>query len=219
MIVNELLDRPLARVLWDYNHLKQPLKRSDFILVMCSHDLEVADYANIMFRQKMGDFVVLSGGIAHTDDLLRTTWDEPEAVVFKKRLLEIGMPASKIIVEDQATNSGENVQLTKKILADKYPDLETGLIVQKPYMERRAYATAMKQWPEIKWQATSPNISYDDYIDKHDEERLINLVVGDTWRVKEYAKQGFQIPQDMPEEVETAMKNLIDRGYTKHIQK
>lgn len=222
MIVNELLDRPRAQMLWDYNHLKKPLKRADFIFVMCSYNLSVAEYAYIMFRQNMGKFIVLSGGIAHQTDLLRTPWDEAEAVVFKKRLVEIGMPASKIIIEDQAQNCGENISFTKKILEEKYrtnlEGLKTGLIVQKPYMERRAYAAATKQWPEIEWSVTSPNISYEDYIDQFDEERLIHIMVGDTWRIKDYAEKGFQTPQEMPEEVEKSLKELINRGYTQHIR-
>lgn len=217
MILNELLDRPLAQMLWDYNHLNQPLRPADFIFVMCSYDLDVADRANILFQQKMGKFIALSGGEAHRTDLLRTDWDDPEAVVFKNRLLDLCVSPDDITVEDKSTNCGENVTFTKEILKDHEPALQTGLIVQKPYMERRALATASKQWPEIEWQVTSSNVSYDDYIKKYDEAKLIHIMVGDTWRVKDYAAKGFQTEQEMPEEVETALKKLIDRGYTKHI--
>ena len=216
-MINHLLDRPLAKVLWDYNHLNHAFTPADFIFVMCSYNLDVADYASILFMQKRGKFIVLSGGVAHSDDLLHTTWDEPEAQVFKDRLMELNIAEDKIIVEDKATNCGENVEFTKNLLIEKNKEVNTGLIVQKPYMERRAYATAMKQWPEVEWKATSPNISYEDYIDKFDEERLINIMVGDTWRIKEYAKKGYQIPQDMPEDVENALQTLIERDYTKHI--
>lgn len=219
MIFNTLLDRPHAQVLWDYNQLNQPIRKADFIFVMCSYNLAVAEHAYILFRQKMSDLVVLSGGVAHTDDLLITDWDEPEAVVFKDRMVEIGMDSSKIIIEDKSTNCGENVQFTKEILKDRDPAVTTGIIVQKPYMERRAFATAEKQWPAIDWQVTSPNISYDDYINDNDEVRLINILVGDTQRVVEYAKAGYQIEQEMPEEVEQALEYLIEKGYTKHLIK
>jgi len=55
MMMNTLLDRPLAKVLWDYNQLNKPMRRSDFIFVMCSYNLTVAEHAYILFRQKMGD--------------------------------------------------------------------------------------------------------------------------------------------------------------------
>lgn len=153
-MINHLLDRPLAKILWDYNHMNQPLRRADFLFIMCSYNLDVADYADILFMQKMGKHIVVSGGIAHQDDLLRPTWDEPEAIVFKNRLMELGGKEENITIEDKATNCGENVRFTKAIIEKKKPDFTTGLILQKPYMERRAYATACKQWPEIDWQVT-----------------------------------------------------------------
>lgn len=219
MMMNTLLDRPLAQTLWDYNQLNKSVRKSDFIFVMCSYNLAIADYAYILFRQKMASFVVLSGGIAHKGDLIETPWDKPEAIVFRDRMLEIGMDASKIIIEDKATNCGENVQLTKALLKDREPPLTTGIIVQKPYMERRAYATAQKQWPEIQWQVSSPNISYSAYINDNDEERLIHILVGDTQRVVEYAKKGYQAAQEMPESVELALEKLIKKGYIKHLIK
>jgi len=131
-------------------------------------------------------------------------------------MIEIGMEPSKIILEDKATNCGENVQFTKELLKDREPALTTGIVVQKPYMERRAFATVQKQWPEIQWQVSSPNISYDDYINDNDEERLINILVGDTQRVIEYAEKGYQTPQDMPDEVKKALEELLNKGYNKH---
>jgi len=126
-MMNTLLDRPLAKTLWDYNQLNKPMRKE-------------------------------------------TPWDEAEAIAFRDRMIEIGMEPSKIIIEDKATNCGENVQFTKALLEDRDPPLTTGIVVQKPYMERRAFATVEKQWPEIQWQVSSPNISYDDYINDNDEE-------------------------------------------------
>ena len=217
MLFNPLLDRPHAQILWDYNQLKQPIKPTDFILVLCSYNLDIADYADILFMQKMGQKIIISGGMGHKDGMLRMPWDEPESHVFRDRLLELNHNEENIIIEDQSTNTGENIQFTKKIVEELDLDYQTGLLVQKPYMERRAYATACQQWPEIDWQVTSPDISYEDYIEKFDEERLIHIIVGDTWRIKDYAKKGFQIPQEMPDEVEEAMNILIKKGYTKHI--
>lgn len=208
-------NRDLALTLWHYNKLNHKIKPADFIFVMCSYDLAVADCSYNLFQNRMGKFIVVSGGIAHKNDLLRTNWDEPEATVFKNRLLELGMLADKIIVEKNAKNCGENISFTKKILAKK--TIKSGIIVQKPYMERRAYASTAKQWSEVTWQVTSPNVSYEDYIKKYDEKNIINIMVGDTWRIKDYAEKGFQTPQDMPEEVKKSLEELINRGYTEHI--
>ncbi len=217
MIVNELLDRPLAQKLWDYNRLSQALKPADFIFVMCSYNLDIADYAAILFAQHMGKFIVLSGGEDYEHNLFRTFWDEPTAEVFKQRLMERAVPEDKIIIEDKAENCDENIQFSKELVVD-HEDFKTGLIVQRPYMERRAFTMAEKHWPEMTWQVTAPNISYDDYLQKYDEEKLIHLIVGDTWYVKECADKGETTLPEMPEEVEKALEQLINRGYTKRVK-
>ena len=208
-------DSDLAHILWDYNHLNHDLKPADFIFVMCSYNLDVAHRAYELFQDNMGEFIVTSGGVAHQDDLLNTNWEEAEAIVFQNRLLDLGVPQDKIIVEDKATNCGENIQFTKSLLKDK--SLSSGLLVQKPYMERRAFATASKQWADMSWQVTSPDIRYHDYVDNFGEEKTINLMVGDTLRMIDYAEKGFQTYQEMPEKVENCFKQLINKGYDKHI--
>ena len=158
------IDRNFAKILWDYNQCEQEFVTSDFIFVMCSYNLDVANHAYHLFQKKLGQKIVLSGGIAHQNDLLDTGWNRPEAHIFRDRLLALGADEDCIIIEDQATNCGENIQFTKAILQQKMPEVKTGLITQKPYMGRRAYATACKQWPKINWRVNTPAISYEDYV-------------------------------------------------------
>jgi len=210
-------DTENAKILWDYNGLNQNFTVQDFIFVMCSYNLLVADCAADLWHDNKKSLIVVSGGIAHTDDLLATGWGVPEAHVFLKRLIDLGVPESQIIVEDEAQNCGENITLTKKKLDQKNKSFKSGVIVQKPYMERRAYATACRQWPEIEWSVTSPRITYEDYLSYTSEDKLIHILVGDTYRMDIYAEKGFQTPQEMPDAVKKALQELIDKGYTKHI--
>ena len=88
-------------------------------------------------------------------------------------------------------------------------------------MERRTYATFCKQWISPKFLVTSPEISYEDYA-KDDNEfkiRFINLMVGDLIRIKEYPSLGFQIEQDIPEDVWEAGQRLIELGFNKYVLK
>lgn len=218
MIVNELLDRPHAETLWNYNQLKQSLAPADFIFVMCSYNLDIADYAYILFQQKMGKKIVLSGGPTQTQDLLITDWDDPEAIVFRDHMVSRGMNKDDVIVEDTAEDTKQNVELTKALLADELPEVTSGLIVHKPYMERRAYTTACQDWPEIDWKITSPMSTYDKYVAKFDEEHLINRLVRETWAMKDETDPKFQILPEKLEDVTKAMNALIDRGYKKNIK-
>ena len=94
------------------------------------------------------------------------------------------------------------------------------LLVQKPYMERRSYATFKKHWPEKKVLITSPQIPFDQYpTEEIPLEHVINIMVGDLQRIKIYPKKGFQIFQDIPGDVWRAYESLVQLGYTKHLVK
>ena len=51
-------DSDLARVLWDYNHLNHRLESADFIFVMCSYNIDVADRAYELFCNGMGNLLL-----------------------------------------------------------------------------------------------------------------------------------------------------------------
>jgi len=140
----------LAQTLWKYHHMNHELQPADIIFVLCSHDLRVADYAVELYKKGLAPYIVFSGGIAHKGDLVETPWEEPEAEVFAERSITLGVPQEHIIIENKATNCGENVLFSEKILQEKNISYNTIIAVQKPYMERRAYATLMKHWPRKK---------------------------------------------------------------------
>lgn len=88
----------------------------------------------------------------------------------------------------------------------------------KPYMKRRALATAEKQWPEVEWYVAAPDISMNAYPTADVPlDRMLNLMVGDLQRIAVYAEQGFQVPQDIPHEVWTAWQVLVDAGYDQFV--
>ena len=73
-------------------------------------------------------------------------------------------------------------------------------------MERRSYATFRKVWPEKDVLVTSPKVSLDEYLGKYSNEALttddvISIMVGDLQRIKLYPAKGFQIHQDIPDDV------------------
>ena len=148
--------------------------------------------------------------------------------VFKKSEAEIfadiakskGVPEDKILIENKSTNTGENVQFTKQLLKDKGLDFTSFILVQKPYMERRTYATFRKVWPEKEFIVTSPQVSFEDYPnDEIPKEKVINIMVGDLQRIKVNPEKGFQIPQEIPQEVWEAYEKLVDAGFTQHLIK
>jgi len=202
----------LARKIWDYHHLNHPVERADVILVMGSHDLRVAGRGAQLFLEGWAPLLVFSGGLGN---LTRGVWDQPEADRFAEVAERMGVPRSAILIENRSTNTGENVQFTRDLLAKHQLDPQRFILVHKPYMERRAYATFRKIWPEKQALVTSPRISWEDY--PHEEITrgdVISIMVGDLQRIRLYSANGFQIPQEIPPAVWAAARELIEMGYT-----
>jgi len=207
----------LAKKLWNYHQLHHTLEKCDCILVLGSHDLRVAERGADLYLQGLAPIIIFSGGLGN---LTKDMWTETEADLFATIALDKGVPREAIFIENKSTNTGENILFTQQLLKDKNLDLQSFIVVQKPYMERRSYATFKKHWPDKKLLVTSPLLSFDEY--HNDEiplERVINIMAGDLQRIKIYPEKGFQIPQEIPDDVWQAYERLVEMGFNKHLVK
>jgi uncharacterized SAM-binding protein YcdF (DUF218 family) len=213
MIAQNVLDE--ARKLWDYHHMYHTPVKSDCILALGSHDLRVADRAAELYLEGWAPILILSGGLGN---VTKGIWKDPEADRFARIALDKGVPAEAIFIENKSTNTGENIQFTRRLLDEKGLHPRQFLLVQKPYMERRSYATFKKQWPDKDLLVTSPQIAFEDYPNEEiPMERVIDIMVGDLQRIRIYPARGFQIPQEIPDEVWEAYEKLVAWGYTRHL--
>ena len=207
--------RGLVEKLWDYHQLHHPLSHADAILVLCSHDLRVAERGAELFLEGWAPWLIFSGGLGV---ITKHLWQEPEAEQFARIAVARGVPQERILVENRSTNTGENVAFTRQLLADRGLDPGRFIVVQKPYMERRSYATFKKVWPEKDLVVTSPRTTLDEYLSHYSNEALsaadvISIMVGDLQRIRLYPEMGFQIPQPIPEDVWSAYEELVRAGY------
>lgn len=213
MINREILIQ--ARKLWDYHHLYHIPAPSDCILVLGSLDLRVANRGAELYLQGLAPYMVFSGGLGN---ITKRMWKDPEAELFARIALDLGVPAEAIFTEDRSTNTGENILFTQRLLEEKGLHPHKFLLVQKPYMERRSFATFKKHWPDKELLVTSPQIGFENYATPEMPiEQVIDLMVGDLQRIKVYPEKGFQIPQDIPDEVWAAYEKLVGWGFTRHL--
>ncbi|MBI4028753.1 MAG: YdcF family protein [Candidatus Blackburnbacteria bacterium] len=204
----------LAKIIWEYHLMHMPLQKADCVFVLGSNDLRVAEWVAQLYLDGLAPFIIFSG----FKGKLTEHWPLSEAETMAKVAKNMGVPEEKILIEDKATNTGENVIYTKKLLEEKRLDPQLFILVQKPYMERRTYATFEKQWPEKDFIVTSPPISYEDFPnEKISKDALINTLVGDLQRIKIYPEKGFQVPQEIPQDVWDAYEELVKLGYNKHL--
>lgn len=204
-----------AKIIWDFNIQKDPIKESDCILVLGSNDIRVAQRGAQLFRQGFAPLMVFSG---NTGRLTEGLWDEPEANVFAAEAKKMGVPEENITIENKSTNTGENLEFTKQILRERELNPRSFILVQKPYMQWRAWATFKKVFPDTAVVVTAPDISFEEYPnDVLSREHIINVMVGDLQRLKLYSEKGFSVPVDIPKHVWQAYEKLVDLGYTEHL--
>ena len=215
MITDHVLQ--LAKKLWDYHHMEHTLQKVDCILTLGSHDTRVAERAAELYHQGWAPLLIFSGGLGR---LTLDMWTETEAERFARIAMEKGVPKEAILIENKSTNTGENIIFTQQVLKANGLDPHTFIVVQKPYMERRSYATFKKHWPDKVLFVTSPELTFTAYAnDEIPMEKVINIMVGDLQRIKLYPAKGFQIEQDIPADVWQAFDELVALGFDQQLVK
>ncbi|MEV6259875.1 YdcF family protein [Streptomyces sp. NPDC051784] len=204
-----------ARVLWDYHQMHHELRPCSVAIGLGSHDLGVADTAADLYGRGMAPLIVFTGATSATT---RERMPRGEAVHYRERALELGVPESAVLVEPEARNTGENIRLSKMLLEKAGVNVTSVLLISKPYEERRAYATACKLWPEAEIVSASSRMTFESYVGSIEDVRLvIDMLVGALQRLLLYPSRGFLISQDVPIEVLASYRRLRDEGFTSRL--
>jgi uncharacterized SAM-binding protein YcdF (DUF218 family) len=206
-----------AQIVWDYHHVGHVLETADCIIVLGSHDTRVAERGAEVFLGGWAPLLVFSG---HLGTLTTALWSRSEAEVFADVAVGLGVPRDRILLERRSTNTGENVDFSRQLLAERGIRPRKAIAVQKPYMERRTLATFRQRWPELEVVVTSPQIAFDTYSTGNiGRDDVIHIMVGDLQRLIAYGRKGWSVPQDVPVEVMEAYARLVEAGYTRRLLK
>lgn len=204
-----------ARIVWDYHHVNHALAPADCIIVLGSHDTRVAERGAEVFLAGFAPLIVLSG---YLGTLTSGLWRRPEAEIFADVAAGMGVPRERMLIEPRSTNTAENVDFSRRLLAERDMLPRRAIAVQKPYMERRTLATFRQRWPELDVIVTSPQLDFDAYpTDSISREDVIHIMMGDLQRLILYGQRGWSAPQEIPPEVEQAYQRLIEAGYTRRL--
>ncbi|WP_117233227.1 YdcF family protein [Vibrio maerlii] len=195
---------------WRYMQLGHELKPADLLFVMCSNDLRVAKYAADLYHQGLAPKVLFSGGVGRFTGGL---FDSSEAETFASIAKDCGVPESAILIENKSTNSGENVTFSQRLLTEQDIHCKHFILVQKPFMERRAYATFCKQWSSDyeSVQVSSTQTPFFEYINEEMPLMMVlEALLDDFQRIVDYPAKGFQTEQEIPNKVMESYRRLRD---------
>lgn len=213
MIPEEIKNQ--LEIVCDYLQMYHKIEKADCILVLGTYDERLAQKGAELFLQGMAPWLVFSGG---RGKFAEEYWHESEAEHFAKIAISLGVFPDRILIENKALNTGDNAVFTKALLESKGINIKSAILVQKPYMERRSYATFRKAWPELDIRVTSPELKIEEYPTVGiTMERVINSLVGDLQRIMVYPEKGFSIPQEVPQKVKDAFNDLVAAGYNKRL--
>ncbi|NEC18504.1 YdcF family protein [Streptomyces parvus] len=204
-----------AQRLWDFQQMNHEPRPCSVGIGLGSHDLGVADVTVSLYQRGMFPLIVFTGATSRTT---RDRMPKGEAEHYRERALELGVPASAILVEPEARNTGENINFARELLTGRGIDVSSVMLVSKPYEERRAYATARKIWPEVEIVSASAPMTLAEYVDSLKDLRLVlDMLVGAQQRLLIYPEQGFMIRQDVPDSVTAAYEHLCSEGFTSRL--
>lgn len=208
-----------ALTLWDYAHVGDVLQKSSLIFVCCSNDPRVAEHAADLFLAGWAPLLAFSGGVGRMTEGLYGGLSE--ARFFANIAIQRGVPAASIVIEERSTNSGENIDFTRALLVDRGYHVESVLLVQKPYMEKRAWATFKRRWPGCPVRVSSPAIGLREYAAPPSLPLalVLNALAGDVQRCRLYGgpPRDFQVAVDVPEEAWGALAVLARHGFDEQL--
>ena len=208
----------LARILWEYSLVPQEPAPADVIVALGTNDLRVAEHAAHLFRRGFGSTLVCTGGIAHQNDLLATSWDKTEAEMFADVAARCGVPRERILLETRATNTSENLVFTRELLDGAGMRPRNVVFAVKPFMQRRVWATLPVRWPNLTATISSPPMTLDDYFTPDlPAEKVIHIMMGDVQRLWVYGRRGRSAPQPVPSDVKDAYDRLVALGFTRQL--
>ncbi|AYF77396.1 YdcF family protein [Nocardia yunnanensis] len=152
-----------VETLWGYNQMHHEPRPVDVSIGLGGHDFGVATYTADLYRAGTFPLIVFTGANAPTTV---DRFPRGEAVQFRERAIELGVPADAILVEPNATNTGDNIDFTRTLLSERgYLDsIKAVMLISRPYQQRRSYAICRKRWPEVDVVCGSLPLALDDYV-------------------------------------------------------
>lgn len=197
-----------AKVLWDFTRLNQIPVKSDVMIVLGNDDPRTADYGAQLFIEGWSPLVLITGKDG-SGTKGKLPDNKTEAEIFQDLMIAHGVPKTSILLETEATNTGENIRFSQALLRGKGITPSSVMLVTKSLMELRAALTFKKQWQgveRVNLSVCSPPLTLLEYPSPHvgNMDHVVNYLAENFNKLTRYAELGFQVPVSIPPHVQRA---------------
>lgn len=147
---------------------------------------EFCKAAHALWRRGMFPRLLISGGATGGEA-------RPEAEIIAERLLQLGMPHEALILETAATNTGENVILSRQKVEQTVGlgSVRSLLVIGKVCSMRRYLMTLERHWPQPRRFACAVNYFGVERECWHEHEEFRKRVLTEFEKIPEYLRLGF----------------------------
>ncbi len=194
----------LVGPVWSFLAPRAEPRQVDSIFVFGGLGLEIPARAAELYLGGSSRHVLITGA---SGPLTQGTFTKSEAAVFRDAMVERGVPSTSIIVEEQARNSGQNVEYGMKALAEAGIHPKRLALVSKSFIMRRAVATFGSQFPEVKTVPLPPEGPASMYIDRPPRD-FAQRLLDELARLDDYQAKGFIRPVEIPTDVKRAAETI-----------
>jgi len=209
-----------VQILWNYMQLHQTISPVDVIILPWNSDVSYMPYVINLYHQWFAPHIICSG---KGSPYMGKSYTESEAEHYAGILINWWVPQDSIVLEDQATSTGENMRFSYEICEKNQRN--NILIIQKPFFERRLFATAYHETSST-WRKAQHIIisSMPCTIDEYDTINTLPLdwiqsLVWDIHRIKVCTDQWWIAPQVIPDDVQKAYLTLVQLWYDQLLMK
>lgn len=142
--------------------------------------------AHGLWQRRMFPKLLISGGATAGQK-------EAEANVIADRLVQMGVPMEALILETAATNTGENVLLSRRKVEETIGLDRVGslLVIGKVCSMRRYLMTLERHWPQPRRFACAVNYFGVDKARWHEHDEFRARVLSEFDKIPEYLQRDF----------------------------
>lgn len=198
-----------AKTLFNYLTVHDKPQVADVIIGCGTYSLGAAVKAAELWHAGLAPYIIFTG--YKNDRHVKT-----EAEMLRDEAVRLGVPKSVIFIENKASNTGLNMTLSYELAKGKGLLTQNKVIlIHKPYMSRRTFATFKAQWPDPSTTCfvVPSDVTLEEFFEADGAEQTIRSMLADFYCIKAYPEKGWQIVQAVTPEAEAASQYLISHGY------